>query len=167
MKSSPSEIDDPVWDVTELKEFITFRLSQLNAKLTRQASRILQQHSDLTLVQWRVISIVGNLDKCTFTEIAELSGMDAGQVSRNIKNLVKRKLMLSVIDESDHRKSYLSLSKAGRDEYLRLLPIMRKRQNSLTNDIKSGDLKTFNRIIDHLSQRSEHVNFESPNKKRA
>lgn len=140
-------------------QFVTFRLSRLNAKLVRQAKRILHKNSDFTVAQWRVLSLISVLESCILSDIVNVSGLDAGQVSRNARDLIEKGHVLSENNHSDQRRHTLSLSQSGKQEYQRLLPTMRARQAALLDSLDPEKLDAFYEVIALLEERSEQSDF--------
>lgn len=42
-----------------LNQFLTYRLSRVQAKLNTQGNALLQKHAGLKLTQWRLLALVG------------------------------------------------------------------------------------------------------------
>jgi len=136
---------------SDLRSVLTFRLARLNNHLNAQAISLLKKHSDLSLMQWRVISTTHMLGETTMTRLGKWSQVDKGQLSRTTKNLIEKKYLQAAVSENDARQQNLSLSKKGQSAYQQLLPIMRQRQESLVQGISKHDLLIFNQVIDQLN----------------
>lgn len=141
--------------LTQLSQFLTYRISRLHGKLNAQASRILQASVGLTLNQWRMVAFIGGAEKITASELIHYTAMDKGLVSRNVKSLIETGLVLSTPHDIDHRVHVLRLSPAGQDIFEAALPMMRRRQARLKRDITDEDLATFNRVLKVLEDAAE------------
>jgi len=86
--------------------------------------------------------------------------MDSGLVSRNLKQLIASGFVLSVIDSKDQRKSTLSLSQNGFEQYQHMLPIMRRRQQKLTEGYSEAEFSKLLEMIDMLAERSAEIDFK-------
>ena len=160
---TPDRINRTVGDPAETpapKNVITYQLSLLNSKLKRQATQILKSHSTFTLVQWRIVSIVEMAGESTFSELVELSGMDSGLVSRNIKAMIATGILHSEIDANDHRRATLRATAKGKRQHRAMLPIMQKRQKLLLEGVDGNDLEVFRRMITQLGERAENVDLQ-------
>jgi len=69
---------------SEPKDFMTYSLSRLQAKLNAQASAVLRSCSSLSLVQWRILLVLRVMEADSLTTICRVSDMDKGQVSRKL-----------------------------------------------------------------------------------
>jgi len=153
---TPREYDT---ELSQLSQFLTYRISRLHGKLNAQASRILSASVGLTLNQWRMVAFIGGAGKITASELIHYTAMDKGMVSRNVKSLIESGLVCSVPHNIDHRVHVLRLSRAGRDIFDTALPIMRRRQARLKKDVSDEDLATFRRVMDALEDAAEETNI--------
>lgn len=145
--------------LSQLSQFLTYRISRLHSKLNAQASRILSASVGLTLNQWRMIAFIGGAEKITASELINYTAMDKGMVSRNVKSLIEAGLVLSAPHKVDHRIHVLSLSSAGKDIFDTALPVMRRRQTHLKKDISEDDLANFLRVMDVLEDAAKETNI--------
>ncbi len=134
----------------DVRQFLTFRMTRLQAKLNAQASHILKKHSGISLVQWRIIALLGADGPSTLTEMVASGEQDKGQFSRCIKSLVAAGLVCATQNQADRRQQILSLTKAGQAIYDSTIDIMRKRQRLLSKELSHEELATLYRAFDKL-----------------
>lgn len=142
-KAGP-EVDLPV------QQFLTYRLSRVQAKLNAQASALLRRYAGLTLVQWRVIALIGAAGETRPSDLTRTATLDKGQLSRSLKQLVEDGYVASRTDESDHRAHLLKLTAKGREVFDSTLPKMRERQRRLRAELSEQDLAALHRAFDAL-----------------
>ena len=156
-----SEVDNiaPEGEPIEVKQFVTYTMARVQAKLNAQAAAILKRHSNLSLVQWRVIALLaaGNCD--SLTTLCRLSGMDKGQVSRKLTQLVADGMVRSRLDEHDHRSQKLSLTEDGLKLYDRILPVMRSRQAHVTSNLAEEELAALLEYLDRIEAAADRRDF--------
>ncbi|MEL6523663.1 MAG: MarR family transcriptional regulator [Pseudomonadota bacterium] len=152
---SMGEVTDAPLDV---KQFLTYQMARVQAKLNAQAAAILKRHSKLSLVQWRVMTLLASGGD-NLTSICRLSGMDKGQVSRKLTQLVSQGLVLTRLDEADHRSQKLSLSEKGEELHARILPIMRARQAHLASDMSDDEQAMLRELLLRLEVAAEQREF--------
>ena len=63
-------------DTLPLQQFLTYRLSRVQAKLNAQATRILREASGITLTQWRIIALVGAAGQTRLSQLAREAALD-------------------------------------------------------------------------------------------
>lgn len=142
-----------------LQQFLTYRLSRVQSKLNAQMAKILRENVGLTLMQWRVIALVGSAGQTRFSSLVKESVLDKGFLSRNLKTLIEQGFILSEPDQNDQRAQNLRLSPKGQDAFERALPITQKRQEWLRKDITEDELAVFRRVLDKLETASERQDF--------
>ena len=99
----------------ELYQYVTYRLSRVQAKLNAQATHMLREASGITLSQWRIIALIGAAGETRLSMLARHSALDKGLLSRNLKALVTEGIVLTKQDQTDHRAQLLSLSPKGKE----------------------------------------------------
>ena len=65
-----------------LHQFLTYRLSRVQAKLNAQANALLHAQSGLTLSRWRILALVGAAGQTRLSELARIAALDKGLLSR-------------------------------------------------------------------------------------
>src|SRR3546814_19010358 len=78
----------------------------------------------ISVVDWRIIAILGTHSPLSAKALAELTAMDQVSVSRAIDQLTNKKLVLRGVDTADRRRLALKLSKNGMDIYNQVLPLL-------------------------------------------
>jgi len=127
--------------------FIAYRISRVYNKLNAQTARILQDLCALTLVQWRIIALMGTLGRATQSELVAMSAFDKGLVSRNLKALLDKGYLTSKRDERDRRLLHLELTPLGQDIFETTLPALIKRNDDLIAAVDPADLEAFWRVL--------------------
>lgn len=143
----------------ELRQFITYRISRLQNSLNAQAGHVLGKLSDLTLTEWRILYILRSMSTATMSQIVHESRLDKAQISRSIKALVEKGYIASAQDEQDQRRQLLSATAKGRAIKDKILPIMMRRQEAMTEGLSDKDIDTFLRILDHLDETALRRDF--------
>ena len=146
-------------ELTQLGQFLPYRVSKLHAKLNTQATKILRESVGISQNQWRMIAFIGSARTITASELVTDSAMDKGLVSRKVKSLIEAGLVTSSTHEKDSRVHVLNLTPAGRGVYNTALPIMRRRQIHLQKTLRDVDIETFRRVIDALEVASEETDI--------
>ncbi len=144
---------------TAPRNFVTYRLSRLQAKLNIQASALLEDYAGLTLSKWRILALVGVSGQTNLSIVSRETGLDKGLLSRNLKAMVEEGLVISEPDESDHRVHLLSLTIAGQKIFEETLPKMQLRQQRLEENLTEQELATlfsaFEKLYDAADWRGD------------
>ena len=138
-----------------LHQFLTYRLSRVQAKLNAQANALLQSQSGLTLSKWRILALIGATGQTRLSELARIAALDKGLLSRNLKIMVGDGLVAAKQDDIDHRVQHLSLTPAGQRLFDNTLPKMRQRQARLRDALSPTELEAIYSALDKLEVASE------------
>lgn len=153
-----NEMPDAFGDLP-LHQYLTYRLSRVQAKLNAQGARLLNDTVGLTLSQWRVVALVGVAGQTRLSTIARDTALDKGLLSRNVKALIAAGLISAQQDKIDHRVQHLSLTPEGKEIFNRALPATRKRQDHLRADLNDEEIRVFRRVLDKLEIAAERQEF--------
>ena len=129
-------------DALPLQQFLTYRLSRVQAKLNAQANALLQERSGLTLSKWRILAFIGAAGETRLSQLVQITALDKGLVSRNLKVMIADGLVGSKQDDIDQRVQHLSLTAKGRQLFDHTLPRMRMRQSHLRASLDPNELET-------------------------
>lgn len=159
MSLSEATRDETSFGDLPLHQYLTFRIAKVQAKLNAQGSKILGDAAGITLSQWRVIALVGRAGRTRLSDLAREAALDKGLLSRNVKGLIERGLIMAEPDEIDHRVQHLSLTPSGQKVFEDVLPVTRKRQDWLRSDLSAEEIRVFRRVLDKLEIASERLEF--------
>lgn len=146
-------------DPNSLENFITARLSRTHAIVVQQASQLLREKANLSLVQWRIIALLKAFGPSTSVDLIEYSKMDKGLLSRNVKQLVADGVVTSELDRDDHRQHILSLSATGEDIHQRTEPFMQARRIHLLEGISEQERELFYSVLERLDTNAKRHEF--------
>ena len=154
-RSENGERDDvaakaPGCGATSVTRFLTFRLTRVHLALNAQAVAILKRRSNLSLNQWRLLSLLGTREIDTIRDCVRKTGMAPSVCSRVVSGLERKGLLVSERADSDRRVQKLELTEAGRSLYDGILPFMRRRQDGLQKVLDEGENEKLLSILDKL-----------------
>ena len=138
-----------------LQDRVSFRLARVQAKLNAQATRILKENGDLTLVQWRVLVMLQAIGQSTVGEIARETQFDKALISRTVQALVTRGLVTLHENANDHRQHLLNISAKGQSVFKSAAPHMFARQQALTNSMSDEQRHHLFDALDRLERAAE------------
>lgn len=155
---SAPKIDSPDDDLP-VRQFLTYRLNRVHARLNAQATRLLAQYADVSLTEWRAIALMGDLGETTLTSLSREGHLDKGLLSRTIKALIARGLVIARQDENDNRIQRLTLSPEGRKVFVRTLPRMQARQRFLRAALTAGERAALIKAMEKLEIAADQTEF--------
>lgn len=105
----------------KLEDAWIYQISVLADKVARRVSDIVSEVSGLNLSQWRVIAAIADQPGLSGTQVAAITPMDKGIVSRATSRLVTDGLIERKASDKDGRLSHLYLTKRGMTEYRKIM----------------------------------------------
>ncbi len=109
-----------------IKELLSYRIHRLANGLSRGAAARYRQFG-VSLMEWRIVALLGGFAPMTLKELARESGLDKSQASRAVSALVERGLILRSTGREDAREIALRLSASGKRIYQGLMEAARTR----------------------------------------
>ena len=134
VKCYPLNMQEPK-SVTDL---LLYRLLRLSNTLGLYSGRRYREQFDVTLPEWRVISIIALHDVTTARDISRVLVMDKGWVGLSVEKLRRRDYLVSTSDERDTRKILLRLTEEGKKAHDAIMSIARSRQRRLLAALPRG-----------------------------
>lgn len=141
----------------ELETFIPFRLSVLSNFVSGSIATIYSERFNISIMEWRVIAVLGNYQPLSANEICERTIMDKVQVSRAVSSLTKSGRVLRKTDKKDRRKSQLRLAAKGMKVYQQIIPLALERERQLLTPFNAKEIKEFDRLLSKLEVRAREL----------
>ena len=143
--------------INNLLDALTFKLARLVALNFHAGSRKFRDAYGLSLNQWRVIGLVNALTPVTFGRIRRILVMDKGQLSRVIKQLTDRGLLVTHPAADDARAVELSLTKMGRELHDKVLIFTSQRNEAVVETLTQEECCEFLRILKKITAHNEQL----------
>lgn len=161
MEEISSPIDDRLSEAEETLrgwtypglDYPTFRLTLLAKAIDRVTLKMLAEHCDLTIAEWRVLSRLAPIQGATVRQLAQMAWVDRAEVSRAAASLEARGLVTRRENASDRRAPILFVTAEGQSEYARLLPIRADFHRGLTEDMDDADRETLDRLLGQIGRK--------------
>ena len=139
----------------DVDDFLSKRIANLSALLLRASTRRYLLEHDLSLPEWRMLTILVRFGSGTTRALREASRMDKGQMSRALLALEKRKLVQRTRDETHELRQLLELTDKGLQLYQRIMPNARRAQVVLLKQLTVDERKMLDIAINKLSAAAE------------
>ena len=89
-------------------------------------------------------------DSLSKSELITKQVMEKTSGSEIIRRLIKRGLIVESADENDKRSIRVSITQSGREELLRILPLMSKVTKVVVGNLSSEEIKTLSYLLKKL-----------------
>ena len=157
----------PAGDVT-ISHLISYQISRISTSLSRSAALRYRRQFDLSIGEWRVIALIGEGGPLTHNRLARRSALDKAQMSRVVKGLVERDLIVRT--SGSGRTLSLSLSEKGAELYRGVVHEANARDHRLRRHL-GRDQEALLRALDTLANLARvieeeelHLTAESTNR---
>lgn len=146
----------------DLEHFLPYRLSVVSNTVSQGIAHIYQQDHDLTVIEWRIIAVLGRYPSLTASEIVERTVMDKVSVSRAVNRLLERGLLKRTTHGSDRRYRNLELTdRLGKKTFESIVPRARNYEQALLSGLNASEIQTLVDLLDRLQQSAIELDSES------
>lgn len=139
----------------EVPDFLSRRITHLSTLLLRVSTRRYLLEHEISLSEWRVLTMLVRCGSGTTRALRDASNMDKGQMSRALLELEKRKLVQRSHDEAHELRHVLTVTEKGRQLYRRIMPNARRAQMTLLKQLTVDERKTLDTVINKLNAVAE------------
>ncbi len=101
-----------------------YKVTVLADLVYRRVSTIVQHNSGLNISQWRVMAAVADKEGRSASQVADMTPMDKGIVSRAVSTMVEKGILERRACSRDGRLSLLYLTDEGKDLHSKLTKAM-------------------------------------------
>jgi DNA-binding MarR family transcriptional regulator len=128
------------------------RLMVLANLLKRGAILRYKRLAGLSSVEFGLVASMGRRPPISVISLAEAVGMDKGQISRALAELVSRKLVAKAVNPRDNREVLVCLTRTGLVAHDAIVAGAQERNRRLLEQFSQEELKLFLAQIDRLTE---------------
>ena len=134
-------------------DFLTTRLSALMTALRRQVTMPYASQFDLSISEWRVLSLIAHAGTLPFSELVVQSTSDKALVSRTARKLEERNLIeINPETKAAKKRKACSITPDGQAIYDEAIVIARKRQAEILCALTRSEREAFFLATERLQQ---------------
>lgn len=138
-------------------DLLTYRLLRLSNTLGLYSNRRYRADFDVTLPEWRVLSIVASQGTTSAREVSRTLATDKAWVGLTIQKMEKRGFVKRASDRRDGRRTLVSLTPQGRDVHDAIMANARRRQRRLLGALGEEGAERMFAAIDRLQEEAESM----------
>ncbi|CZF83275.1 MarR family winged helix-turn-helix transcriptional regulator [Grimontia marina] len=138
-----------------LDDFLPYKLVKVAAHVSDSLARIYETEFGISRPEWRILASMGAKDGLNAKSLVTETSMDKVRVSRTLKVLEEKGLVVKVKDEADQRAAYLHLTEEGKGLYLTILPKAKAWESAMLDGISEKEYESFLRTLDALLEKSD------------
>ena len=137
-------------ELKRLPDALSFRIARLAAINERAGTQHFRDELGISLSGWRVIGLVAEGDPATTISVRDMLVMDRGLLSRVVKELITRGLLLSQPSPTDKRQTQLYLTPDGWALHKKCIAFTKQRNAVMTQGLTPQEEAEFSRLLDLL-----------------
>jgi len=127
--------------------YFGYRIVLAAKHFDRAILKLLAEHSDLTLPEWRVMAQLDLVPTGTVRSLADGAAVDRAEISRATRSLETRGLVQRREDAADRRSPVFSLTAAGRRRYRTVRKPISDFIVHLMDGVNARDVEAANRAL--------------------
>lgn len=136
-----------------LPGLLTIRIIDLLDLLRRSGTLANKREFGVSSIEWRIMSVVGGHAPLSLNDLAELLGLDTGQVSRAVKGLAERGLLVR------RRKPggpsiVITFTAEGEAMHGRMVALAVERNAFLVQDLATEEIERVAQVLDIIRTRA-------------
>lgn len=143
----------PTWNHAGGDYFIPHRVLLLARMIDREMARDLQSAFNLTVAEWRVLTLTCSLGSSSAAEICTAFEADRAEVSRAVSRLLKARLIQREPDASHRQKMRITPTEEGRKAFEGMRSIRDAYCNWILRDLTVEERQSFNRVLETVAVR--------------
>lgn len=145
---------------TSLSKFLPYQLSLASNAVSGRIAVEYRQRWGLSIPEWRVMAVLGDLGGLTQRELTRRTLMDKVAVNRACKGLEERGLAERTPNESDGRSHLLDLTDDGRTMFSEIMPLARQMEQLLFAGFSDEEVKLFRTLLDRVHKQAHDLDTE-------
>jgi len=146
----------PDGDALPVHDFLTTLFSHTSNALRRAITLPYAEQFELSVSEWRILSVLAHAGTLPFAELVELAAADKAQVSRALRLLGERGLVEVQAPGVKSRKGLVCLvTERGRALYEEVIPIARRSQAAMILSLSREERSTLYTVLNKLRRQCE------------
>ena len=137
-QSSPQPVADNDEELAPITAMMSSRLMVLANLLKRGAILRYKRLAGLSSVEFGLVASLGRRPPMSVISLAEAVGMDKGQISRALAELVSRKLVAKAVNPRDNREVLVCLTRTGLAAHDAIVAGAQERNRRLLEQLSAG-----------------------------
>ncbi len=121
-----------------------------NSMTERFVRNVMNSGLNISMDQWMILGPIWQLQSPSQKELGEICLKNKPSISRIIDSLEKKSLVVRVSDQIDHRIKRVVLTKAGKQLFYNVLPIMEKTREEVRGKIPEEEIEVFKNVLSKI-----------------
>ena len=132
---------------------IPYRILLLGKMIDRVTAQHVRDTAQLSLAEWRVLTHVQMIGKCSAAEVASVAYSDRAEGSRAVGSLEKRGFVQREANPRNRKSSLVSLTEAGKAVHTAIRGARGKFYEQWLTDLSDAERAAFNASLEKVTRR--------------
>jgi DNA-binding MarR family transcriptional regulator len=141
----------------KLEEYLPYRLSVATNTVSKLIASAYEDRFGITIPQWRLIAVLGELGSTTQQGIVHRTVMDKVTVGRAAQALLARRLIKRTPHEGDGRSHHLMLTQDGARLYQEIAPLALRYERKLIEALDQREVRQLKAALRHLENAAREL----------
>ena len=150
-------IEPPREPDLRLDAYLPYRLAAASDAVSGLIARTYRGRFDLTIPQWRLLSVLAEDGPSTQAQLVARTVMDKAAVSRAARGLARRQLVSRAGHHADGRRHVLALTGPGNSLYAEVAPLALAYEAALTAGLAPDEVKLLKRLLCRLQGAADQL----------
>lgn len=151
-KQAPPQAPESEAELAPITAMLSSRLMVLSNLLKRGAILRYKRLAGLSSVEFGLVASLGRQPPMSVVRLAEAVGMDKGQISRALAELVARRLVAKAVNPRDNRETLVCLTRTGLSAHDAIVAGAQERNRRLLELLGEGEAERLLAQIDRLTE---------------
>lgn len=130
-------------------EITGYLLHKTDVKLTNFFIRQLKPFG-VTPEQWSIICVLQKDKETNQKELSKAIDRDQTTVVRMVNNLQSKGIIKKIINDTDKRSHFITLTKQGEELKLKLIPVVQQAHETVTSGLTEEQIEMLHNLLKHL-----------------
>jgi DNA-binding MarR family transcriptional regulator len=132
---------------------IPYRILLLGKMIDRVTAQHVRDTAQLSLAEWRVLTHVEMIGKCSAAQVASVAYSDRAEVSRALASLEKRGFVQREANPRNRKSSLVSLTEAGKSAHAAIRGERGKFYEQWLTDLSDAERVALNAALEKVTRR--------------
>ncbi len=145
-----------------VEDLLTFRINRLMASAGALVTRLCEGRYGITRREWRLICLLAEQGAMSPSELAVRSHLPRGPVSKHIRDLADKRLLIKRPVAGDMRRARLELTAEGRRIHAQLFPQSEHFHRQVLQALTPAELTAFDSALSRLTEATDRLLAAQP-----
>ena len=152
----------PLDSPATVEDLLNYRLARLLSSSGAMIIRLCEGKYGITRREWRLIAMLAACGPMSPSALADRAHIDRARASRNIAELVAKRLAVRAVSPGDKRRATIALTASGKALHDELFPVSANINGLVLSALKPAQLRSFDRALTLLTAKAEQIGRDTP-----